>query len=576
MNTPIPSFGCRVARFRNLPAFLFSLLIAAAWMQGTLVGQIPGDRLKNLCPPDFQIGGVLGGYDTDLSRVSILPTIRNEFNAITAKAFMPFGPWTDGSQPIDTSGLTRLVDWATQNQKRVHAHILVYPTENIRLPWFQALNDSQVEATLERYVRTMAGSTSGRVWVWDVVNEVIGDPGDVVDEFGIRIGLGNGDSFRPYKEYQAMGPAYIAKAFQWAKEADPNALLIINEYSAETLGEKSDRLLELCLRLRAEGVPIDGVGFQNHWLDIRYEPNYESIRENFRRFADAGFKIFITECDIAAKHTTDAVGNPPSAEELSRQDRIFSNLLQIALEEPACKSFLMWDFTDETSWLQNTDFSLTLADRRPGFEDTVIPFGTSMFATPFSGGGLTPIQPKPAYFGMQSVLRAHPGDTYRITSGWEPNTSFLARFGFQTADGSYQPGEPAYLESLTPQSLTWSSLKWRLEKARPGIYRIRSLWSDGKDYLTRLGGGPNFAVPGSVLSMLPLNLNWSSQQWGLIPVGNDGGFHVYSGWSPLDGVLTREAAGPNSAGEFQPGPETRLYPLENWTSQIWFFDRIGQ
>lgn len=534
-----------------------------------------GDRLKDLAPPDFEIGGVLGGYDTDLSNLPILGTIEEEFTAVTAKAFMPFGPWTDNTQPINTQGLTQNVNWAVNNGKRVHAHVLVYPTENVRLPWFQALPDEQVESTLAQYVATMAGSTSGQVWVWDVVNEVVGDNGDTMDADGLRIGLGSGDDFVPYKEYAAMGPDYIVKAFEWAKAADPNALLIINEYSAETLGDKSDRLFNLCVRLRDQGVPIDGVGFQNHWLDIRYEPNYESIRANFQRFADAGFKLFITECDIAAKHTRDPANDPPNSAELDRQQRIFGELLQIALDQPACKSFLMWDFTDDSSWLQNTNFTLTLADRRPGQQDTILPPGTSMFATPFSGGdGQTPIQAKSAYFALQSAFVNHTGSVYRITSGWQPETSYLGRLGFPDENGNYFPSELIYAEALNDVSFFWSSLKWRLEKVDSSVYRISNLWENQNDYLTRQGFAPDYQTPSDTLALQNREPNWFSQLWFFERTGTDGGVRITNGWSPGNGVLTREASGQDAAGNYVPGPQLRLYPQQNWTSQIWFLDRI--
>ncbi len=557
---------------------LFSLSVGIH-RQASAQDGFPGDRLKELAPPNFAIGGVMGGYDTESLNTPVLDLARSEFNAVTAKAFMPFGPWADPNQPIDTSGLTQNVAWAVQNGMQVHAHVLVYPTENVRLPWFQNLPNEDVEQVLQQYTSTMAGSVSGGVWVWDVVNEVIGDNGDVMDPDGLRMGLGTGENFVPYKEYAAMGPDYISKAFEWAHEADPNALLILNEYSAETVNDKSDRLLALCKRLRDQGVPIDGVGFQNHWLDLRYEPNYDSIRENFQRFANEGFQVFITECDVAAVHTQDPAGSPPSQEQLQRQARVFSNLLQIALEQPACKSFLMWDYTDETSWLQDTDFTLTLADRRPGYSDTVIPPGTSMFATPIAGGdGVVPVSPKLAYLEMQATLLNRSFDTYRVTSGWDWQTSYLARFGQPNSDGQFVPGSDVYAERLDDQSETWSSLKWELERIDASAYRIRNLWGDGADYLTRQpdpNEDPNQILPGGTVGMQTLNQAWTSQQWFFIPAGN-GGFRLVNGWAPEDGVLTREAQGLDSVGDYVPGPEVRLHPPADWSSQVWYFHRIGQ
>lgn len=535
-----------------------------------------GNRWKDLAPPGFAIGGVLGGFDANLVDAPILPVVRQEFNTITSKVFMPFGPWNDPTTAIDTTGHQANIVWAFENRKRVHAHVLVYPTENVRLPWFNNLPTDEVEPVLERYVRTMASSTAGGVWVWDVVNEVIGDNGDIMDENGLRTALRTGEGVVPYREYEAMGPEYIDKAFQWAAEADPNALLIINEYSAETLGDKSDRLLALCKRLRERGVPIDGVGFQNHWLNLRYEPNYASMRANFQRFADAGFRIFITECDIASAWNRDST--PPTAAQLEQQARTFGELLTIALEQPACEAFLMWDFTDGSSWLQNTDFTLTIADRRPGMQDTVLEPGVSLFPTPFWGGGGTfPVEAKPAYFAMQSAFEAHTSDRYRITSGWSSADSYLARFGSPNADNSYSPDNEVYLDRLDEQTNLWLSLQWEAERVEPGVYRIRSLWEDvenDSNYLTRISiateDGNSLSAQ---IGLQPLDPTSPNQLWRTIENG-DGGVRLENLLSPFDGVLTRDSLGQSPFGDWIPGPEARLFPLEDWSSQVWYFSRV--
>ena len=56
----------------------------------------------------------------------------------------------------------------------------------------------------------------------------------------------------------AIGPDYIALAFQFAHEADPDAKLYYNDYSAEGVGGKGDAVYELVKGLKEQGVPIHG------------------------------------------------------------------------------------------------------------------------------------------------------------------------------------------------------------------------------------------------------------------------------------------------------------------------------
>ncbi len=547
------------------------LLLTIALCSAQASSQVPpvGERLRNLTPPDFAIGGVLNGYKSSFNFLPYRNTASREFNAITAAVFMPYGAWADDRQPINTSGFLRVVDWAHNNGMRVHGHTLIYPTENVHSAWLQALPNNQVEAKLRQFVSTLAASTAGRVWVWDVVNEVIGDNSDVMDADGVRLGDFRNGTFKPYKEYQALGQAYIAKAFQWAREADPNALLILNEYAAEEINPKSDRLLAFCKKLKDAGVPIDGVGFQHHWIDTRGTPDYDSIRANMQRFGDAGFKIFVTEADIAAVHSLDPVNRPPNDAELERQKSFFQALLGLALEQPACKGFFMWDFVDDQSWMQGTD--------RPLLWDTIPP-GAYMFGTIFWGGdsgGQNPIIAKRAYYGLQETLSNRFIGPCRLTSGWDWTTSYMVRSGTFTSTGNWIPGNSIFLNSLNDDSETWQSMKWHLERMSPGVYRIRCDWGGQSGYLTRAAfrNSSGVLTPAAAVQLTSSNPTYLSQQWRLIPKGN-GGYNVVNAWGPSNGLLTREAAGTNSQGQFTPSTTVKLHPASNWTSQIWYFSRV--
>ena len=530
--------------------------------------QIPdGERLRDLSPPDFGVGGVMYGYDGSFEFAAMRQTAISEFNTITAAFFMPYVVWEDPEQAIDTSGFTRLLDWANTNGMRVHGHTLIYPTENTNAQWLQELDDRQVERRMEQFVKTMARAGRNRVWFWDVVNEVIADDGDVADADGIRMGDLRDEGFRPYREYEAMGQDFIAKAFQWAREADPNAVLILNDYACEEINPKSDRLLAFCKKLRDAGVPIDGVGFQHHWIDTRGIPDFDSMARNMQRFADEGFQVFLTEVVVAATTSYDPINDPPDGLELERQQLIYQSLMEIALEQPMCKSFLMWDFLDDQSWLQNTD--------RPLLYNTLDP-GAYMFGTIFWGGdtgGQNPIVAKNAYYGLQQALSNIPMTPYRFTSGWGTRSSYPVRDASQNANGRYIPESTVRLGVISEQSSKWRSMKWTLERVVPGVYRIRCFWGRNSGYLTR---SPQVTESGEILAgegveLTELNRQWLGQLWTFSP-RSDGGYRVTNAWEPETGCLTRRGD-LGADGNYQPGRRLELLPPEDWTSQNWYFDR---
>lgn len=546
-------------------SILLALLTLASICQAQ---QTPtGNRLRDLVRPDFAIGGVMRNYISSggFQFPAYRDLARREFNSVTVAGFMPYGPWTDGNSAINTKGYTDVTSWANSYGMRVHGHALIYPTENVHCNWLQALPNNQVEAKLKQYVSTVTSATAGKVWVWDVVNEIIGDAGDQMDGDGVRTGDYRGGKFYPYKEYSAMGQNYIANAFRWARAADPNAKLIINEYASEEINDKSTRLFNFCKKLKSQGVPIDGIGFQHHWIDTRGIPDYNSIRANMQRFADAGFEIYMTEVDIASVQSYDPVNVPPNGTQLERQKGIFKSLLQLALDQPACKAYWMWDFADDQSWLQGTD--------RPLLYNTLAP-GAYMFGTIFWGGdtgGHNSIVAKPAYYGLQEALNYNYMGRYRMTSGWSPGNSYLVRGGYQN-NGAWIPNTSLYLASLDGNSASWNSMKWYLERATPGVYRIRCDWQGDTGYLTRNGTqASNYSQPSNSVGVQPLNYSYYSQLWTLIPLSG-GGYQVTNAWSPQDGALTRDAGG-SVNGQYTAGSSVSLYPQSGWTSQVWYFSR---
>ena len=353
---------------------------------------LPGqERLKDHVPGDFCIGGVLHGDSDGFRSEEYRNVAVTEFNAVTATIYMGWGPWRWPGKEPDVSRLTRVTDWAVARSLKVHGHVLLYPMSNESLGWYQKLPNDQVPQYLDKFIKTTAGKHAGKIWVWDVVNEVMADAGERMDRHGLRT---------KYKEYQAMGARYVDFAFRAAHLADPNALLIINDYSIEEWNDKSTRLFHFVKKLKADGVPIHGIGFQSHFTDLRQPRlNANSIRKNFRRFADAGFQLFITEMDVASIATKQPhPGSPgistPNDQQRIRQASFYGDMMKIAIQEPACKALLLWDYADDFSWLHKTNRQI--GDLAPG---------TYTHPTPFWCGKSCPISRKPAFYSMLDALK---------------------------------------------------------------------------------------------------------------------------------------------------------------------------
>ncbi len=286
-------------------------------------------------------------------------TLAREFNLITPETEMKMGPLRPSRDSYDFDDADAIVAFAETNGMQVRGHALVW--HNQQPGWLEQGNFSREELMeiLRDHIYTVVGRYQGRVAAWDVVNEAIADDGSMRDNLWLR----------------GIGPEYIDLAFQWAREADPNALLFYNDYDAEGLGAKSDAVYQLVAGLVGRGVPIDGVGMQMH-VSIGEPPRVDDVRANMERLAALGLQVQITEMDVQIQ---DGSGSEP--ERFAAQAQVYGDIARLCLQVDACTAFVLWGFTDQYTWI-------------PGYTgnpDAPLPFDAQY-------------RPKPAYEALQRAL----------------------------------------------------------------------------------------------------------------------------------------------------------------------------
>lgn len=140
------------------------------------------------------------------------------------------------------------------------------------------------EELLERmrdHIHAVVGRYKGRIQAWDVVNEALSDGGTNV--------------LRESLWYQIIGPDFIAKAFEYAHEADPDAILRYNDYGLEN-ASKRRKLISLIKSLQEQGIPVHAIGTQAH-LNVS-SATFENMDRALTEMATLGLPIHVTELDI--------------------------------------------------------------------------------------------------------------------------------------------------------------------------------------------------------------------------------------------------------------------------------------
>ena len=145
---------------------------------------------------------------------------------------------------------------------------------------------------LREHIHTVVNRYKDVVYCWDVVNEAIEDnprPSFANGKFT------PGSPYRQSRHFKLCGDEFIAKAFEFAREADPNALLFYNDYNECDPG-KRDRIYDMVKKMKDAGVPIDGIGMQGHYNV--YGPTEEDIDAAITKYATIVKHIHVTELDI--------------------------------------------------------------------------------------------------------------------------------------------------------------------------------------------------------------------------------------------------------------------------------------
>jgi endo-1,4-beta-xylanase len=285
----------------------------------------------------------------------------------------------DDYGPADT-----IADFALENGLVLRGHNFLW---YLRTPnWFFDLTSRQdMEKAVVEHIHSLAGRYRGKVHSWDVVNEPI-EPKD-----------GRPDGLRKSVFLEMMGPGYLDLAYHTARETDPAARLVVNEYDIELDAPEQEArrtaLLRLLERMQQCGTPVDAVGIQAH-LSCAGGPPFSASR--LRRFladiAALGLTIQITEFDVTDE---DAPADQTVRDRLVADT--YSRFLDAALDEPAVKMVVTWGLSDRHSWIvrQETNETKWRKDRmlpRP------LPFDADL-------------KPKPAFEAITQALAHAPQRT---------------------------------------------------------------------------------------------------------------------------------------------------------------------
>lgn len=274
--------------------------------------------LKDVFKAHFYIGSAINrsfttgtGWQRTAAQVTQdIALLKAQFNQITAENDMKWGsvhprPGTDG---FDFTGTDAFVEFGEKNDLYLVGHTLVWHSQTPN--WVFRAADAKPDAAAEQpprrgsgpgfggpftgpkatreellkrmhdHIQTLVGRYKGKIKVWDVVNEALSDGGP--------------DDLRKTLWTEIIGPDFIEKAFEYAHEADPAAILRYNDYGLEN-PEKRRKLISLIKSLQDKKVPVMAIGTQAH---VNVSISFDTMDKALTEMEVLGLPIHVTELDV--------------------------------------------------------------------------------------------------------------------------------------------------------------------------------------------------------------------------------------------------------------------------------------
>jgi len=310
----------------------------------------------------------------DLRNIQLRDIFETEYNRQVMESFhwLYIRPSRD---EFDFSITDKAVEYALDKGMTIEGHHLVWGEKDHLPDWLLQGNFTRDELIdiLHDHISTVAGRYKGKVKVWSIANEAPSR------------GLWGLDFWR-----NRIGADYIDMVFKWAREADPDAILMLNDNNNESARDKYSSQSVYAMynqveKMKKKNTPIDAIGLQMHLLSpfsSPYPPRKDKVIETMNKYCELGVEIYITEFDI---NLADYPGSKD--EKYAFQADLYRDMLEACIEVEACKAFSTFGISDKYSWYREGCLGcLGIPNAAP------LPFDEKL-------------QPKPAYYSMLETIK---------------------------------------------------------------------------------------------------------------------------------------------------------------------------
>jgi endo-1,4-beta-xylanase len=310
--------------------------IAEIRMGDIIVKTKPGADVKvQQVRHEFLFGTAITNHLAEKDENAMLPEDRKMFLKILSENFNYAVhenalKWYDCEKELDVidySIADRIWELCHDLNIPMRGHCIFWAKDKYIMSWLNELNNDQLRAVINRRAIDVTKHFKGRIEEFDLNNEMI-----------------DGNFFR-----SRLGDGIVKKMAYAAKEGNPNITLYVNDYGILVEGSyNAEAYITQIENLLANGVPIDGIGCQGHFVTTGKDdstgravttPKY--VQKTLDQLAKFNLPIKITECLFAADDEQGKV-------------EALQMFFPICFAHPNVEAILMWGFWEEGHWMPHT------------------------------------------------------------------------------------------------------------------------------------------------------------------------------------------------------------------------------
>jgi GH35 family endo-1,4-beta-xylanase len=220
--------------------------------------------------------------------------------------------------------------WCKDREIAAKGHPLAWTVSSGRPRWVESLSSEESLGALKGRITDCVSYFKGLINAWDVVNEPT--------------------HTRPWPGTNSTAD-YVESSLKWARQANPDALLVVNEYYVIQDTEGKGPFYQLVEELIRRNAPFDAIGLQCHEPRTDWYP-LDMVEKTLQTYSRLGKRIHVTEFTPTSSGKAITGSYHKGVWDEKAQADYAEQFFRVCFGNPAVDCIVWWDLCEAKAWLE--------------------------------------------------------------------------------------------------------------------------------------------------------------------------------------------------------------------------------